>query len=80
MPTVKKLKIHDYACKYCKKNDFEMVTVDDGNELKEMKLVIDHKPCIFNAYEIIEKKIYKLYKRLHQCEMERDQLMAAISD
>jgi len=79
MPKVKKLKIHDYACKYCKKNDFEMVTVDDGNELKEMKLVIDHKPCVFNAYEIIEQKMFRLKNKLHKCEMERDQLMAAIS-
>ena len=75
----KKLKIHDYTCKYCKKNDFEFVSVDDGvNEFKEMKLVIDHKPCQFNAYQIVEKKIHQLTKRLNTLEMERDNLMLAL--
>jgi deoxycytidylate deaminase len=72
---VKKLKIYDYTCKYCKKNDFEIVTVDDGEEVKEIKLVIDHKPCRLNAYEIVVKKINKLVEKLYKCEMERDQLL-----
>ena len=77
---VQKIKILKYACKYCKKNDFETVTVDDGeNEFKEMKLVIDHKPCQFNAYEIVVKKIDRLIEKLYKLEMEREQLMATIS-
>lgn len=78
MPKVKKIKIFDYTCKYCKKNDFEIVTVDDGNELKEMKLVIDHKPCLFNAFEMTEQKMFRLQNKLHKCEMERDQLLTKL--
>jgi hypothetical protein len=74
----KKLNIHDYTCKYCKKNNFEFVTVDDGKEFKEMKLIIDHKPCLYNALELLEFKIFRTRERLWIMDEDRQYLLMQI--
>ena len=71
----KGIKIYDDTCKYCKKKQFEFVTVDDGEEIKEMKLNINHQPCLFNAMMLVEEKIYKLREKLIKIELERNDLM-----